>query len=246
MDINDKKLAFAAKLKSKNKRFLASAYKDLLGKHDYSGLKGAAAVFMAGSPGAGKTEIAKLIMENFSPPPVRIDADDFRNSFEGYNGTNSHIFQQAATDMVQKMLDRVLHSAKSGTPVPFILDGTFTYARVRDNLKRAIDRGYAVEVYYVYQKPALAWEFTKAREKKDGRIVPLDVFIKTFIQARVNVLEMKRLFGDSINVTVIFKDNDAAGASKVHAYLSIDELEKVLPPEYNEDNLRKELQGNHE
>jgi predicted ABC-type ATPase len=246
MDANEKKLAAVAKSLAKNKTFLAKTYKGLLGDSDFSALKGAAAVFMAGSPGAGKTEIAKLILEDFSPAPIRIDADDFRQHFEGYSGTNSHIFQQAATDMVQKMLDRVLHSAKSGVPVPFILDGTFTYARVRDNLKRAIDRGYAVEVYYVYQKPLLAWQFTQAREKKDGRIVPEDVFIRTFIQARANVIEMKRLFGDAINVTVIIKDNDAAGESQVHAYLLLEELEERLPLEYNEDNLRKELQGHHE
>ena len=246
MDVNEKKPLAAARSLAKNKSFLAKTYKDLVGNTDFSGLRRAAAVFMAGSPGAGKTEIAKLLLADFSPAPVRIDADDFRQHFDGYNGTNSHIFQQAATDMVQKMLDRVLHGAKSGTPIPFILDGTFTYARVRDNLKRAIDRGYAVEIYYVYQRPSLAWEFTKAREIKDGRIVPEDVFIRTFVAARANVLEMKRLFGDSINVTVIMKDNDAAGESQVHAYLSLDELEEKLPPEYNEDNLRKELQGHHE
>jgi hypothetical protein len=72
------------------------------------------------------------------------------------------------------------------------------------------------------------------------------VFIRTFIQARANVIEMKRLFVDAINVTVIMKDNDAAGESQVHAYLSLEELEEKLPLEYNEDNLRKELQGHHE
>lgn len=33
-------------------------------------------VFMAGSPGAGKTEISKSFIKTFEQPPVRIDADE--------------------------------------------------------------------------------------------------------------------------------------------------------------------------
>ena len=41
------------------------------------------AVFMAGTPGAGKTEIAKSLMSLFDYEPVRIDADDYRSLFQG-------------------------------------------------------------------------------------------------------------------------------------------------------------------
>ena len=225
---------------SKDKVYIQSAYKKLVGTRDFSGLKGPAAVFMAGSPGAGKTEMAKEISRIFDPEPVHIDADDFRTQFPGYNGKNSSLFQQAATDMVQKILDRVLHTAKKGPAVPFILDGTFSYARVQENVKRALDRGYALEIYYVYQKPLLAWQFTKAREAKDGRLVSEEVFIHTFIQARDNVLMVKKLFGDQINISMIIK-NDDAKKGEVYAYLSYDELEQRLPMSYNEGTLRKEL-----
>jgi predicted ABC-type ATPase len=142
--------------------------------------------------------------------------------------------------MVQKILDRVLHTAKVGPPIPFILDGTFSYAKAHENVKRALERGYALEIYYVYQKPTLAWQFTKARQKRDGRAVSKDIFIATFLQARNNVLMVKKTFGDKVNVSVIIK-NDDAKQSEAYAYLSYDELEQKLPMSYNEDVLRKEL-----
>jgi len=237
----EKQLQREAKSLAKKTPFLKEIYKELIGGRDFSSLTQAAAVFMAGSPGAGKTEVAKNLSASFSPEPVRIDADDFRARFYGYDGTNSHIFQEAATMVVQKMLDRVLRAAKDGPAIPFILDGTLAYARVESNLKRAIDRGYAVEIYYVYQKPSLAWRFTQARAAEDGRIVPLDAFIKTFRLARENVIRMKKQFGNDVKITVIIKNTDATD-SKVYAYVELEHLEKLLGTVYTDSDLRKELE----
>lgn len=49
-------------------------------------------LFMAGSPGAGKTEISKRLIEKFSNKPVRIDADEIRELIPGYTGANSYLF----------------------------------------------------------------------------------------------------------------------------------------------------------
>ncbi|MDO8302320.1 MAG: zeta toxin family protein, partial [Sedimentisphaerales bacterium] len=55
-------------------------------------------VFMAGSPGAGKTEFSKRLIDNSSGKlPVRIDSDDIRSLFPNYTGSNSSIFQPACT-----------------------------------------------------------------------------------------------------------------------------------------------------
>jgi predicted ABC-type ATPase len=231
-----------AKRLTKDNAYIQDAYKKIIGSRDFSSIKTPAAVFMAGSPGAGKTEVAKEISRLFNPEPVHIDADDFRTQFPGYNGKNSSLFQQPATDMVQKILDRILHTAKNGQAIPFILDGTFSYARVQDNIKRALSRGYVLEIYYIYQKPMLAWKFTKARKVIDGRSISEDVFIKTFILARDNVLTVKKIFGDNISVSMIMKDDDAK-SGKVCAYLSYGELEKILPMSYDEETIRKELRN---
>ena len=53
-------------------------------------------VFMAGSPGAGKTEFSKRLVEAFGkkkPKAIRIDGDELRAFFPDYKGNNSKLFQ---------------------------------------------------------------------------------------------------------------------------------------------------------
>src|SRR3989339_1846356 len=54
--------------------------------------------FMAGSPGAGKTEFSKRLIEIMAPISiVRIDADEIKEFIPQYNGKNSDIIQGAAS-----------------------------------------------------------------------------------------------------------------------------------------------------
>ncbi len=235
--MDDKKIEKLAWVWSKNKNNIRTVFEEVIKDSNYSSTRSAAAVFMAGSPGAGKTEIAKELMQGFNPKPVRIDADDLRNYFLGYNGKNAHLFQQAATTMVQKLLDRIFDINRNKLNLSFILDGTFSYAKTRDNVKRALKHGYSVDVYYVYQKPELAWQFTKAREQKEGRKVPLDVFAHAFVQARNNVIEAKNTYGDAISVSIIIKDNDAKDSS-VYVDVTSEEIAKILNLNYTEDEIK--------
>lgn len=243
MTPEEKRIVKNAKALAKRKDHIRETVQRLIGKQDFSQISRPAAIFMAGSPGAGKTEIAKELISKFDPKPVRIDADDFRQGMEGYDGNNSHLFQEAATTMVQKVLDRIYELEKKGPAVPFILDGTFSYARTIDNLNRALKHGYAIDIYYVYQRPELAWAFTKARELAEGRVVPEDTFINAFLQARANIVEAKRRFGDRVQVSLIIKDTDARN-SQTYAYISEADLEELLPNNYNEAELRRIL--NHD
>ncbi len=54
----------------------------------------AVAIFMAGSPGAGKTEFSKYFLEKeFGVDSiVRIDPDEIRETLPGYNGENAYLF----------------------------------------------------------------------------------------------------------------------------------------------------------
>src|SRR5258707_15796824 len=67
------------------------------------------AVFMAGSPGAGKTESSKeLLAELESKEPkariLRVDPDDLRCRFPSYTGKNSYLFQGAISILPGKMV----------------------------------------------------------------------------------------------------------------------------------------------
>ena len=60
----------------------------------YPGEKNPVALFMAGSPGAGKTEASKALIEEVGAF-LRIDPDDFRPHIPGYTGQNSWLMQEA-------------------------------------------------------------------------------------------------------------------------------------------------------
>ena len=72
--------------------------------------RGKTAIFMAGSPGAGKTEAAQTLTVLNSNLCV-IDADKFRVLFPGYVGNNSDEFQRGSSLLVDAALDLVLKKA---------------------------------------------------------------------------------------------------------------------------------------
>lgn len=159
-------------------------------------------VFMAGSPGAGKTEVAKSLVEGFGGNTLRIDNDELRNEFEGYTGGNSHLFQSASTRLVDAVHDRALKKE-----ISFILDTTLSsYEVAKKNIERSLKRNRAVMIIFVYQSPQNAWAFVQAREKVEGRRVPPDVFIKQFIDSQLVVNKLKKEFNKQIRVEVLVRD----------------------------------------
>ena len=136
-------------------------------------------VFMAGSPGAGKTEVAKSLINAFGGSALRIDNDELRCEFDSYTGDNSHLFQDAATRLVEAVHDRALKNK-----VSFILDTTLSsYEMAKKNIERSLKKGRGIMVIFVYQSPENAWRFVQAREKIEGRRVPPEVFIIDLIIA---------------------------------------------------------------
>ena len=70
----------------------------------FPGEKEPVAAFMAGSPGAGKTEASKALAGELGGF-LRIDPDEFRKSIPGYDGANSWLVQRAVTYLVEAVLD---------------------------------------------------------------------------------------------------------------------------------------------
>lgn len=163
-------------------------------------------VFMAGSPGAGKTESAKELIQRFSGEGtiLRIDSDELRCEFEDYNGQNSLLFQGPTSIIVEKMHDIALKQKQS-----FIFDGTLSnLEKTIENIKRSHNKGRDVFIVYVYQDPIQAWEFVKRRAIKDGRIVPKEAFITQYFSARSNVNKIKEMFNSKVQVDLIIKNID--------------------------------------
>ena len=190
-------------------------------------------VFMAGSPGAGKTESAKNLILDVSAnhEVLRIDSDEVRVEFPDYNGSNSFLFQGAASIVTDHMQDLALKNGQS-----YIFDGTLTnIGRARQNIQRNIARDRRVFIVYVYQEPLQAWEFVKVREKIDGRHVPKDAFIEQYFCARANVNLLKKEFGSKIQVYLIVKN--IAGPD-IYYYQNIDNIDNHIEEKYTREQLQ--------
>jgi len=153
--------------------------------------------------------------------------------FEKYSGANSDIVQGGAAIGVDILYNHVLKNKYN-----CLLDGAFAnYDIAFRNIERSLNKNRDVAIYYVYQEPNLAWEFTKKREKLEGRTVPKKIFIESFVNARRNVVKIKSIFMDKVKVYLIIKDyrnNIMESFFDVHvdSYLKIkytqEDLNKIL------------------
>ena len=178
-------------------------------------------VFMAGSPGAGKTEASKeliAVLSENGQGVLRIDPDELREEFDDYRGGNAWLFQPAVSILVEKLLDVVLKQRQS-----FLLDGTFAnYAKARDNVARSLDKSRLVQILYVYQDPLLAWEFVAAREALEGRRIPMESFVEQYFAARCVTNCIKQEFGESVMVDLLIKNHDGSHGEYVQNVERID------------------------
>lgn len=195
-------------------------------------------VFMAGSPGAGKTEASKALLEQFDGEVIRIDADDYRDEFkdQGYAGDNSWLFQAAVSILVEKVYDLVLEQKQS-----FVLDGTLTnYDKARKNIERSLGKDRPVHILYVYQDPIRAWEFVKAREVVEGRNIPRERFIEQYFAARDCVNRLKQHFGDKVRVDLLVQDR----ANRLSRYsANIGKIDSHVIEKYTPASLESLLSG---
>lgn len=187
-------------------------------------------VFMAGSPGAGKTEASKELLNDTLAGSdrmvLRIDLDELRERFPDYDGTNAWLFQYPASILVDRIHDLALKQSQS-----FLLDGTLAkYDRAERNIRRSLNKGRRVQILYVYQKPGLAWEFVKAREAKEGRRVPPERFVDQYFGARETVNQLKMTFGERIRVDLLLKNTD--GSDKIYEN-GIDQIDYHIPENYD-------------
>ncbi len=228
MSLNEKERFIVAKALAyakKNKKAIAKRLTDPKMFHSENK---PVSVFMAGSPGAGKTEASKALLEDLQSDGgkiLRIDPDDLRDEFEDYTGDNSFLFQPAVSILVEKIHDFSLTQKQS-----FLLDGTLSHYSVAEkNIVRSLSRKRFVQILYVYQKPGLAWQFVVRREKLEGRRIPPEQFVDQYFAARDVVNKLKAQFGKGIQVDLLLKNND--GSDRVYQ-ANIDKIDHFVPERY--------------
>lgn len=194
-------------------------------------------VFMAGSPGAGKTEASLELIERLvdgGSQVLRIDPDELRDEFANYNGSNSYLFQPAVSVLVEKVHDLALKQKQS-----FLLDGTLAvYEKAVENIQRSLNKGRLVQILYVYQDPYLAWQFVKAREQQEGRRIPAKDFIDQYFAARDTVNRLKKRFGRELEIDLLLKDID--NTNRVYQ-ANVDSIDNHVPEKYTPAALEQGL-----
>lgn len=229
-EIRESAIAFARK----NKKKIAERLTD---RNTFIPEKNPVSVFMAGSPGAGKTEASITLLESFTDGDsriLRIDPDDLRSEFEGYVGDNSWLFHGAVSVLVDKIHDLALKQNQS-----FVLDGTLSrYEIAERNIERSLKKGRVVQILYVHQKPDLAWEFVKAREAQEGRRIEPEHFIEQYFAARDVVNRLKKKFGKDIRVDLLIKNID--NTHKTYR-ANIDQIDHHVPEKYSRADIEEML-----
>lgn len=226
--INDEALEFARA----NKKAIAKRWTST---DRYPREENPVSVFMAGSPGAGKTEASLELLKKFGDSPViRIDPDELRKEFPAYTGANSWLFQRAVSILVDKVHDMALDQCQS-----FLLDGTLShYDIAKKNIDRSIGRKRAVQILYVYQEPQLAWDFVQAREAAEGRRIEPEHFIEQYFAARDVVNRLKRELGKDISVDLLLKNND--NTQRMYR-AGVDQIDNHIPEKYTRAQIEQML-----
>jgi predicted ABC-type ATPase len=194
-------------------------------------------VFMAGSPGAGKTEASIELLNIKSAggsKVLRIDPDELREVLPGYTGKNSWLFQRAVIPIVERIHDLALKQEQS-----FLLDGTLSsYGVAEKNIKRSLNKGRTVQILYVYQEPQQAWNFVQAREAAEGRRIQPEDFVRQYFDARDVVNRLKAKFGKDIRVDLLMKNNDGT-----HQFYraGVDQIDNHIPEKYSVTDVRRML-----
>lgn len=228
--IKDRAIVFA----KRNKKAIAKEHTD---PEVYPREEKPVSVFMAGSPGAGKTEASIELLSQFTDGDnsiLRIDPDDLRAKFEDYTGDNSFLFQGAVSILVERIHDLALKQGQS-----FVLDGTLSnFDKAYENVGRSLQKGRMVQILYVYQRPELAWEFVRAREDQEGRRINKNDFIQQYFAARDVVNRLKDEFGKEIKVDLLLKNNDNSHRSYK---AGIDKIDHHVPERYTRESIEELL-----
>lgn len=203
MEFSKEEQALADKAFEHAKKIRTSIANKYTDPNIYTAEKRPVSVFMAGSPGAGKTEVSKELIQLITKDAVvRVDPDELRELFEDYNGSNSYIFQSATSKIVEKILDK-LHQRS----ISFLLDGTFaSYCVAERNVRRSLDNKRQVNILFVYQDPTQAWSFVQERELQEGRRILPETFISQFINARETANRIKQVFKKEVVLDLIVKN----------------------------------------
>jgi predicted ABC-type ATPase len=162
----------SAKKWVKNKKNRSAVLKHFF--KDFPHKKVKLAFFMAGIPGAGKTEFVEQAIRAGLPLLTPIEHDKLVEYIDGYRPENYYKYRKAGSTLVTGVFDACLKQGYG-----FIFDGTLSHDNGVRNVKKALKAGYKVYVVYIVQDTKVAWELTQARELVRKRAIEKSGFVET-------------------------------------------------------------------
>ena len=197
------------------------------------------AVFMAGLPGSGKTELTKNLILASQLKVVRLDMDEIASMIEGYRPEEADKYRESASEILNRTFDVTLKRQ-----LDFIMDGTFSSKYAVKNVERAFSHGYKIKIIYVVQDPKIAWDFTLAREKVEHRAIDVDGFIDSYFGTLKNIksLMAKNKNYDKITLDMIFKDAENRVGDRLKN-VGDGFVDKMVYKYYNREDLKEYICG---
>lgn len=197
------------------------------------------AIFMAGLPGAGKSELAQGLVSVMRRGVVLLDMDEIARKMPDYQAARADEFRAGATILLERVFDTTIRRK-----LDFILDGTFSAAKAVENVCRALKRGYTVKVLLVCQEPEVAWKFTKARELVEHRAISLTGFVEAYCKVYENMRKLEGILGDNSSLSLgILLKGDKNELMKWRANAQAGEIDEFWPMKYNKETLVKNLES---
>jgi predicted ABC-type ATPase len=225
------------KVKENQKRVIDACLK----KH--SPRKSKVAIFMAGIPGAGKTEFVRNLTPDLLRDLVIIEHDQLVEYIDGYLPENYYVFRKAGSTLVTELFKESLKQGYS-----FIFDGTLSHDNGYRNIEKAIKKDYKVAVIYIHQDIKSAWQLTRDRELVKKRSIEKEGFINTSSAINASLRKIFGKFSDEAGFTMwIIKKNGMPGYenSEFILYDNVDmkDSKKAIETVLNEEYNVKELEG---
>lgn len=198
------------------------------------------------------------------PNNTLLNTDNVREVYkpQGYNRVNSALFRERSSALSDKIFHEDLSKLQPGDNYlftagssgagkstalasdPFILkdvkaglDGNFSSDSSLKKLDQVIAKGANARIAYVYRDPLEAWNngvLRRAANPENGRVVPLDVFLKNLENSRNKVLEAYQKYGDKVDIQAF--DNSTHGVRIVS-----DPIEFLKNIHYNMSDVKSEL-----
>lgn len=225
----------AAKKWVKDKRNRAAVLAQFF--EDFPHTKVKIAFFMAGIPGAGKTEFAEWAIRENSPALVPIEHDKLVEYIDGYAPENYYSYRKAGSTLVTDIFNACLKNGYA-----FIFDGTLSHTNGIRNVRKALKAGYTVYIVYILQDAQVAWELTKARELVKKRSIEKQGFLETCTKINKSLQNIFHAFKDrdNFNFWLIDKGGAQSHANATAIIYGSDldtagAIEKALQTDYNLD-----------